>query len=311
MPSVYFYTRVSTKHQGLEGHVSLDAQLDACKQVFSKRFHPSIFAHHFSETVSGRVLKNQIMLSELVANLADGDVIIVHSISRFTRDAGFGIELLKSFGRRGIRIISATEGIDSITTRLAFRNKLIEANEESDVISDRVKGSVAFVKQHGGHIGSAPYGSMAVRSPTPLINGGTYRARVLERNNAEMEVVAYIVNHVDNKTELDEIVDRDHVGICNVIADKLNSDGRMRRGIAWTPQSVKAIYKKFKDDESIMDCDGGELCAICSEGHSLPGNEMVLCDHCNGGFHIKCIHIARVPKKAFFCGLACQFAGSM
>ena len=210
------------------------------------------------------------------------------------------------------------DGIDSMANRVSFRTKIVEANEESDVISERVRGATAFIKSVGGHLGSAPYGFMAVRADRPAIEGGSYRARILQQNPEEMAIVAKILYYVNNRTELDDIIEleprkRFRVGICNVIADKFNADGvRRRDSVLWDAQAVKALYKKFKNDQSITHCDvgDGEHCEICHQTHSQGDNKMVLCDHCGKGFHIKCIRIPQVPVGSFFCGVVCQFAGA-
>lgn len=310
MPSTYIYTRVSSKRQGESNHVSLDTQLQKCMEHLDAR--PTAI---YSESVSGRVLENQTELMNLVNVLENGDVIVVYNVSRFTRDAAYGIDLLNDFHRRKICVISVIEGINSIANRVSFRTKLVEANEESDVISDRVRGATEFIKQHGGHIGVAPYGYMTVRSTKSAVEGGTYCPLILQPNPLEMGIVKRIVYHVDNRTHLDDLIESQpkHMqeGICNLIADVLNGDGLTRRGKPWTPQSVKAIYKKFKDDESVVSSFeeiDGQMCEICQEGHSEAGNEMVLCDKCDKGYHIKCIHLKRVPKNAFFCSVMCQYS---
>uniref|UniRef100_A0A6C0KQ36 PHD-type domain-containing protein n=1 Tax=viral metagenome TaxID=1070528 RepID=A0A6C0KQ36_9ZZZZ len=311
MPSTYIYTRVSSKRQGEANHVSLDAQLEKCMTYLDSE--PTSV---FSETTSGRVLQKQNALMSLVEIVTSGDIIVVYNVSRFTRDAAYGIDLLNDFYKRRISVLSVTEGINSIANRVSFRTKLVEANEESDVISDRVRGATEFIKQHGGYIGVAPYGEMTVRSTEPAIEGGNYHPLILQPNPMEMGVVKRILYHVDNRTHLDDIIEsqpdkRLRVGICNLIADMLNDEGIHRRGKQWTSQSVKAIYNKFKDDESLVSSIEeieGQLCEICQEGHSESGNEMVLCDKCDKGYHINCIHLKKVPKKSFFCSVLCQYS---
>lgn len=309
MPSVYIYTRVSTKRQSEQNHVSLDTQLQKCLDYLQDKPFGV-----FSETSSARVLQKQFELLKLINTVENGDTIVVYNVSRFTRDAAYGIDLLNDLYKRRIAVVSVMEGINSIANRVSFRTKLVEANEESDVISDRVRGATEFIKGHGGHIGIAPYGFMTVRSDNPAIEGGTYRPLVLQTNNEEMAVVKRIVHHVNCRTHLDEINEGQpkhlQVGICNLIADMLNCEGILKRGKTWTPESVKGIYKKFKDDISLSSSfeDVGELCEICHEGHSEKGNEMVLCDKCDKGFHIKCINMKRVPKNSFYCSVMCQYA---
>lgn len=309
MQSVYVYTRVSSKSQGEMNNVSLDAQLQKCVEYLGGQ--PTAV---FSEKSSGRILDHQKELMRLAQIVSNGDMIIVYNVSRFTRDSIRGFDLLNTFNRRRISVVSVMDGINSLANRVSFRMKLVEANEESDVISDRVTGAIEFIKKCGGHIGVAPYGYMTVRSESVAVEGGTYRPLILESNPSEMSIIKRIIYYVENRTELDDIIEqqppRFRVGICNMIADTFNNEGLTRRGKMWTPGSVKALYKKFKDDishESIEN-DEGQLCEICHEGHSEKGNEMVLCDTCDKGYHIECIHVRKVPKNAFYCSVMCQYS---
>ena len=318
MPNIHIYIRVSSKRQADEGGVSLDAQQQKCLEYVQQHFvHTIPFIRR--EIVSARDLRNQLIAN--TTDIVDNDIIVVYNVSRFSRDSVRGIEFVNTLRKRNIRVISVMEGIDSISCRAAFRTKIVEANEESDVISDRVSGAVAFIRKNGGHIGAAPFGYIIARSENPAVLGGTYRARVLAVNQIEMSIISAIVFHIENRTPLDDIIEKEprksqRVGVCNLIADMLNRENRLRRDCQWTAQSVKAIYDKYrkgdysKDLKDVESCDSGELCEICHSGHSEKGNEMVLCDHCNKGFHIKCIRMERVPKGSFFCGVVCQMAGA-
>ena len=319
MPSIHIYSRVSSMRQAQEGCVSLDAQQQKCVE-YVQHHYPGAVPIIRREAVSARDLRNQQFFKS-VADIADNDVIVVYNVSRFSRDSVRGIELLNTLRKRNVRIISVMEGIDSISCRAAFRTKVVEANEESDVISDRVSGAVAFIRKNGGHIGAAPFGYTVSRAETPAIEGGTYRARILQPNKEELGVISRIVFYIENHTELDIVIESEprkshRIGVCNLIADMLNRNGALRRGEEWTAHSVKAIYDKYRkgaysdDLEDVVSCDSGETCEICHEGHSEKSNQMLLCDHCNKGFHIKCIRLPRVPKGSFFCGVICQMAGA-
>jgi DNA invertase Pin-like site-specific DNA recombinase len=318
MTNIYVYIRVSSSRQADQDHASLDAQQQKCLEYVKHIVDTPIVIR---EVVSARNLNNQLFLLNSAVNVEDNSIIVVYNVSRFSRDAVRGIELLNAFRKRNIRVVSVMEGIDSISCRAAFRTKLVEANEESDVISDRVSGAVAFIREHGGHIGGAPFGYIVSRAETPVVAGGTYRARVLAPNQAEMSIISHIVFHIENRTGLDDIIESEprkskRVGVCNLIADVLNRDNRLRRGAQWTGQSVKAIYDKYRkgayseDMQEVDSCDSGEVCEVCKGLDSEKGNEMMLCDHCNKGFHVKCIRLPRVPKGSFFCGVICQLAGA-
>lgn len=40
-------------------------------------------------------------------------------------------------------------------------------------------------------------------------------------------------------------------------------------------------------------------CQICLR--TTPESSMLLCDHCNNGYHLECLHIPRIPIGNWFC----------
>jgi hypothetical protein len=51
---------------------------------------------------------------------------------------------------------------------------------------------------------------------------------------------------------------------------------------------------------------GGDVaCLVCGESHSVPPNEVVLCDGCVCGAHVRCLRLTAVPEGAWFCS-ACS-----
>lgn len=316
MPSVHIYIRVSSKKQNEYNNISLDMQLAKCMEYFSNstfcNTHNTVV---YSEVVSARYLANQTNLLKLFEKLTDGDVILVYNVSRFSRDSAGAIDLLYN-KLPTINIISVNEGISYPANRNSFRIKLVEANEESDVISDRVRGANEYIKSKGGHIGSTKYGYSTIRQPPA--EGETYSTRVLVENEREMKVIKRIVNSVHD-LELQQISEQKQVGVCNVIADILNEEQITKRGALWNAFSVLAIYKKYKSmmDDVIMDNDDDDvngtyddtICVLCSGNDSLKGNEMLLCDGCNRGFHLQCIQFDKIPVENFYCSIECKIHG--
>ena len=315
MPSVHIYTRVSSKKQNEYNNVSIDMQIAKCMEYFLnstlKNSHYPVINH--SEVVSARALYKQTVLLQIFDTLGDDDVILVYNVSRFSRDASGAIHLLQQFNR--FSIISVTDGILYPANRNSFRIKLVEANEESDVISDRVRGANEFIKSKGGHIGSTKYGYTTIRQAPR--EGETYASRLLVENEKEMNVIKRIVNSVYNP-ELQKVSDEKQVGVCNVIADMLNEEQITKRGVLWNPFSVLAIYKKYQflyaEDEIMKenhenDNDDDTCCVLCLRTDSLKGNEMLLCDGCNRGFHLQCIDFSHVPVENFYCSIECKIRG--
>ena len=223
---------------------------------------------------------------------------------------------MKQFQARNIEVISCVDGISSLKNRLSFRHKLVEAGEESDVLSERIKGAIKFIRENtNGRIGPAPFGFRNIRGDQ--IPGGSYRPLRLENNENEMLMISEIIYYVENQTNLDTIAEEQGVGICNVIADHLNAEGKLKRGKMWNAWMVKEVYKRFSDNDQIPifnianEVEDDTQCEICHELHSIKGNEMLLCDGCDKGFHIRCIYRSNVPKGKFYCSLHCQFNKSL
>ena len=235
--TIVIYSRVSSARQSGTDHASLDAQIEHCK-AFARQQYPGVVQVVVSETISGRVLSKQTKLGTLLQRLKKGDVFIFYNVSRFSRDSGNAIGALSKLGQLGVRIHSVFDKLTYPADRASFRRLLVEANEESDVISERVRGALSYIRQQNGHIGTAPYGYKVEREAPS--QGHSYRPRRLVPNPEEMEIVREIIRYVDNVTELDSQVNKRYA-ICNVIADTFNTSNRSCRGQPWTPERVKYI----------------------------------------------------------------------
>ena len=313
MSQVYIYTRVSSKAQSKIDNVSLQMQFAKCIDYVGKHF-PHRAMSSYEDICSARYMQNQTNLRAMIDRALQnpGSVIVVYNVSRFSRDSSSAINTLYLLAQNNNQVHSATESIVYPINRNSFRTKLVEANEESDVISERVTAATSYIKARGGHVGPTPYGYTTIRSPPE--EGCRYQMRVLVEDAAEMSIIQRIIRSVDDPT-IQASAEQFGVGVCNIIADNLNQNGIKRRKQDWTANSVKSLYQKFntkeeeqEEQEDEQEEDEDDLaCEICHETHSNTGNEMVLCDGCDKGVHIKCIGLTRVPAGDFFCGLVCKF----
>lgn len=298
--TIFIYARVSKANEVSE-IATIDNQISQCS-AFARNRYPSIKQEVFSEVCSARVFEKQKELNKLIKKISSNDILIFYNVSRFTRDSSEGITLLNSLNQKKVRIHSVFDNAIYPADRATFRRLLVEANEESDKISDRVRGALAYIRERKGHIGKTKYGYTTKRREPE--EGHTYRPRDVVEDNEEMKVIQRIIYYVENRTELDEIVEKEEIGICNVISDKFNSEQVLCRGSEWTPVRVRNIYKKFRGTCSEYE---GEACEICKLTFSNKVNPMILCDGCDKGFHMKCINIDKVPIEKFYCSYICQF----
>ncbi|KAG9230465.1 origin recognition complex subunit 4 C-terminus-domain-containing protein [Amylocarpus encephaloides] len=54
-------------------------------------------------------------------------------------------------------------------------------------------------------------------------------------------------------------------------------------------------------DESEEESEEDTACSICSKLNSRKGNQILLCDKCNSGFHQKCCAVLVIPEGEWFC----------
>ena len=308
--TIYIYARVSSAAQATGESTSLDFQLAQCS-AFARSRYPDIGQVTITEVYSGRLLEKQRKLNIILSLVKGGDIIIFYAVSRLTRDAPAGMSLLASLARKEVRVHSVFEKISYPADRGTFRRLFVDANEESDVISDRVRGAISHIRARNGHVGTPSFGYKTERITRAL--GQSYCPRKLVANPKEMALVNRIIYYVDTNTELDDIATEAGVGICNVIADTLNAENKLCRGKPWTQFRVRDIYKTFappkgeERDEETEFIDETDPCEICKGVDSVDSNPIILCDCCDRGFHMKCMKMASVPDGKFFCSMLCQF----
>lgn len=136
------YARVSTAEQ------SLDMQRDALRRagVPEDRI--------YSEQVSA-VSDKRRQLDLLMSKLSQGDVLVVWKLDRLARSVSDLIRKVQMIERRGARLKSLTEGIDTST---AMGNLLLHvlgavAQFERDLISERTSAGMQARKARGLQIG--------------------------------------------------------------------------------------------------------------------------------------------------------------
>lgn len=154
------YARVSTEEQGRLGY-SMDVQaarLQACAQW---RFPGEQF-QLYSDVGSGRndnrpgfkALRNALIHDTIGA-------LIVLDLDRLARSASAGWAFLRECETRNVVVIVGAQSIDSSTPagRHFLRSLLSTAEFESDMISERVRRTVAYQKARGRKgPGLRPYG---------------------------------------------------------------------------------------------------------------------------------------------------------
>jgi DNA invertase Pin-like site-specific DNA recombinase len=145
------YIRVSTQEQ------TADLQHDALKQAGCERF--------FSDTVSGAKAERP-GLDAALAQLREGDVLVVWRLDRLGRSLGHLIETISDLHRRGVGFRSLTEQIDTTTPsgKLIFHVFGALAEFERDLIRERTQAGLSAARARG-RVGGRP---KALRDPKKL-----------------------------------------------------------------------------------------------------------------------------------------------
>lgn len=151
-PRLVGYCRVSTEEQTREG-VSLDAQADRLR-AYATAHEIELVGIETDAGVSGRVPPAQrpglsAALERIRRGEADGLVAIkLDRISRSTRDA---LELVDQARRRGWRLVSVSEHLDTASAagRLVVTVLAALAEMEREQTAERVRDALAYIGREG------------------------------------------------------------------------------------------------------------------------------------------------------------------
>jgi DNA invertase Pin-like site-specific DNA recombinase len=211
------YARVSTDKQADRG-VSLDAQVEKIRAM------AVVQGAELAEVIvdAGESAKDldRPGLRRLLALVDAREVsgVIVAKLDRLTRSVKDLAELLESFNRRGVALVSVAESLDtgSAAGRLVLNVMTAVSQWEREAIGERTRDAMAYKKANGQRVGNIPLG---------------YR---LAEDGVHLEV------EPDERRILDTIRALRNSGLSlQAIADRLNADGvRTRRGGAWRNQYV-------------------------------------------------------------------------
>ena len=196
------YCRVSSSNQSnyMEGHTSLETQEQICRDYAEK-------------------------FGYIVKNVYSGNTIQFYEASRFSRNTLEALACLDKLDKKGINIYSISDdcGFSTSSDKFKFRLLFPKAENESDMISERVRKSVLFRRKRGDYIGNAPFGYETYLNDDSI--------RKLRKSKDEQFVIQFICKMIhDNKTYSE-------------IAEKLNEIKIDKRGYTWTNNSVSSVVK--------------------------------------------------------------------
>jgi site-specific DNA recombinase len=158
LPKAVAYVRVSTADQAREGW-SLTVQ--------RKRVHAYCDARgwrlsrvYADEGVSSAARRPafEAMIDDVLANGVE--VIVAMKLDRLGRSAAGLLSLYERLERKGVRIVTIEDGIDTSTANGRLMRTILAAlaEWERDVIRDRTRTGVRAAMDDGRRVGQAPFG---------------------------------------------------------------------------------------------------------------------------------------------------------
>lgn len=165
MNRAVIYVRVSSKEQA-EGGYSLDAQLDVCRRLVAERGW-NCLAEYVDAGESARTA-DRPQFQKMLADLGDDrsiSFVVVHQIDRLARNLEDHVGVRALLRRRGVALVSATEGLeDSPSGKLVEGILASIAEFYSANLGQEVRKGMLQKVRNGGWPGPAPVGYQTVRA---------------------------------------------------------------------------------------------------------------------------------------------------
>lgn len=219
--TVHFFCRVSTGVQAGEFKISLDAQEAQLRSQVAVGSTDRIKVHRIACSAYKGV---PAKLQKIAQACKSGDTIAVYRIDRLSRNIFLILDLLKDLNKRGVEIFSHDENLWYRKNSLEFVQKILEAQRESENIGKRIRMSLQHRRSRGDQVfGSVKYGFSTTR-------------------NSQGQIVK--IPCLKEREIINEILRLS--GGPRIIAAKLNSEGKLKRGRKWTSQMVTRIIKEYK-----------------------------------------------------------------
>jgi DNA invertase Pin-like site-specific DNA recombinase len=147
---VYLYCRVSSRGQASDG-TSLDGQTEQGQKHCAALGWPDPIVLTETESGSAEKQERRVVLRDLLRDARPGDVVLVASLDRFSRDILFGVKEIRALVARGVGWYAIREGLDASTpegdSNLGLRMWLAE--EERKRIRDRTVGRSEELRRQG------------------------------------------------------------------------------------------------------------------------------------------------------------------
>jgi site-specific DNA recombinase len=218
------YCRVSTTDQQDEG-VSLSNQQERIKAWAAANGHD--LAGMYVEARSGGRADNRPELKRAMSAACEGGILVVYSLSRFSRSVRDTLALADQLERAGANLASLSESLDTSTPvgRMFFQLMSVLSEFERNQLRQRTTSAMSHLRQHNKRI------SYKIPLGYDLAKDGS----TLQPNQREQNVISRIVEQRQTGMTLSAIAH----GLAD---DKVAT----KQGGQWKPNTVLAILRRHE-----------------------------------------------------------------
>ena len=213
---VFIYERVSSKgqHAPEYGRVGMNTQNNALLRYALE--NGLVVRGTAQEVYSARDPSKLTQLNRICRMIKRDECVLIYSVSRFSRNLVRGREMLEAIHKAGGWVYAVTDNVSSFDNR--FLILLESAQHESDQQSQKMKDAYERIRQHGGHIGPAPFGQTTFRDEQGI--------RRLQVDPGEQHILVKLREMHDRAKDATQT------------AALLNETSMLRRGKPWTKNQV-------------------------------------------------------------------------
>jgi site-specific DNA recombinase len=193
------YVRVSTEGQAQDG-VSLAAQ-EAKIRAWAELNEATEVIIYCDAGMSGKRADNRAGLQDALSALAEGDALVVYSLSRLARSTKDTIAIADTLARKGADLVSMSEKIDTTTAagKMVFRMLAVLNEFERDQVSERTRLALDHKRACGEKTGGkVPFGYSADADGRLTINEKEQDAcRLMRRLRKSGHTLQGIIDELD------------------------------------------------------------------------------------------------------------------
>tara|TARA_Y200000002_G_scaffold371674_1_gene368569 strand:- start:306 stop:1172 length:867 start_codon:yes stop_codon:yes gene_type:complete len=248
--STVYYVRISSLSQNnFNPSSSAETQEFNIKKFMSENNFKCHKEGKFSEVASAKNDDKRLIFKQMIEKLftdkcfKDVKFIVVNDVSRFHRNIHLGLNVLEKLATKGITVISINDNCKygpppiTLSEKIKFRNKLIEAENEWLKISERSQNTIKYRKERGDFFGRPPFGFSTKRD-----SDGTIK---LVENKKEKEILDQIYDMYEKNVSYKQI------------SFFLNQKNKLNRGKEWSSKSISyyigrnpTVYKNFISEDT-------------------------------------------------------------